>query len=786
MKKLFFVFLFLAVLGAGTVGVGYLYLASRLPSIESLKASPLQIPMRIYSKDGKLIAEFGNERRLPVAYQDLSDLLIKAVLATEDQRFFEHQGVDFLGLIRAAWYVLSTGTKVQGGSTITMQVARSFFLSPTKTYRRKLNEILLAKKIERELTKEEIITLYLNKIFFGNRAYGIAAAAQVYFGLTVDKLTLPQMALLVGIPQAPSKINPIADPAASLARRQHVLSRMLELHFISEEAYASASASPLGASYHGLPIELEAPYVAEMVRNDVIALFGKERAYTMGYKITTTIDATLQNVANSALRRTLLEYERRHGYRGPLARVSLQTFSSRETQVNLLARLPKVGGLRPALVLETMPKSAKILFSNEEVADLPLEEVSWARKRIHIDALGPIPRRAEEVVKAGDIIYVQLNKEGSFALSAIPEANGAFVAMSPQDGAVFALVGGVDYFYSNYNRVTQAYRQAGSSFKPFIYSAALKNGFTPASIVNDAPIVFTAGLQKAWRPKNYGGNFLGPMRLRDALAKSRNLVSVRLLKAVGIDPAISHAMLFGFEKDQLPENMTLSLGSASVTPLQLNTAYAVFANGGYHVTPYYIYQIQDMTGSVAFETKPETVCDNCDIALITENKITPATRVISEDNAYMMYSMLQQVITSGTGQRAKTLGRADIAGKTGTTNDQTDTWFAGFNKDLVATAWIGFSQPSSLGNHETGGRTALPMWIKFMEVALKGKPEKLPVQPITIFTAKINPKTGELADAEDPDAIDEVFSQNQLPNKTSHPSSSVSKKPTEILPEQLF
>lgn len=778
MKKLLGIFLVLFVLGMLGLGGSYLYFIEHLPSVASLKASPLQIPLRIYSKENKLIAEFGNERRLPVAYQDLPDLLIKAVLATEDQRFFEHDGVDVRGLIRAAWYVFSTGTRVQGGSTITMQVARSFFLSPEKTYRRKINEILLARKIERELTKEEIITLYLNKIFFGSRAYGIAAAAQVYFGLTVDKLTLSQIALLIGLPQAPSKINPLVNPAASLIRRQHVLDRMLEMEFISQEAHASAAVAPLGARYHGLPIELEAPYVAEMIRNDVIQWFGKERAYTQGYKVITTLDSALQNAANGALRRTLLEYEQRHGYLGPFARVSLQTLPTPEIQAKMLEEVPRVGGLRPALVLETAAKSAKIRFSNQEIAELSWEGLSWARKRMDPDVQGPIPRMASDVIKVGDIIHVYFNKEGKPILAGIPQANGAFVAMVPQDGRVFALVGGFDYFYSNYNRVTQSYRQAGSSFKPFIYSAALLYGFTPASIVNDAPIVFTAGLQKAWRPKNYGGNFLGPMRLRDALAKSRNLVSVRLLKAVGLQPTLSHLQLFGFEKEQLPENMTLSLGSASVTPLQMNTAYAVFANGGYRIKPYYIEQIQNLAGQVIYQAKPETACEAC---------ATPASRVISEDNAYLMYSMLQQVITSGTAQRAKSLGRTDLAGKTGTTNDQTDTWFAGFNQNIVATAWLGFNQPSSLGNRETGGHTALPMWIKFMEFALKDMPESVPPQPTSVVTAKINPRTGALADETDSEAIQEVFNQDRLPQKTApYASSGNTKNPREIMPEQLF
>ncbi len=780
----------------------YFYLTPKLPGIEHLKEAQMQLPLRIYTQDGKLMGEFGEMKRIPVHFSDLPDMMVKAVLSAEDDRFFEHPGVDYQGILRAAFMLITTGEKTQGGSTITMQVARNFFLSPEKTYLRKVNEILLSLKIERELSKEEILELYFNKIYFGNRAYGIASAAQAYYGVPLDQLTLAQMAMLAGLPKAPSTMNPIVNLPRALLRRNYVLKRMVTLEHIDQATYQQALDEVDNAKNHGFTIDVEAPYVAEMARSYMFERFGAE-VYKKGYKVFTTLDSRLQESANAALRQALLEYDRRHGYRGAEERIDLDDQSAWQYA---LKKYQPFGSLTPALVIKVEDQSVIARLPSDEITTVTWGGLSWARSYIDVDYRGPAPKVASDILEAGDIVWLQKgeSEEVPWYLTQMPTINGALVSLDPENGRIVSLVGGFHFTRSKFNRVTQARRQAGSSFKPFIYSAALEKGFTTASLVNDAPVVFEdSKLESVWRPENYSGKFYGPTRLREALTKSRNLVSIRLLRSIGIGYTTRYVAQFGFDKTRLPRNLSLALGSAAVTPLELADAYAVLANGGYRVEPYFMDRIIDANGETIEQADPATVCRQCekraridavdidddfasdeivttqpesenggsiirDSIIEIDETLTPAPRVISEQNAWLITSMMRDVIKRGTGKRAMALGRNDLSGKTGTTNDQLDAWFAGFNSSVVTVAWVGFDQIATLGARETGGKAALPMWVNYMRDALQGVPEPELVQPEGLVTVKIDPETGMLANVDQPNAIFETFREENVPTQQAH------------------
>ncbi|AMQ27375.1 TPA: penicillin-binding protein 1A [Legionella pneumophila] len=739
----------------------YLYLESQLPNVDSLKTVQLQVPLQIFSKEGLLIQEYGEKKRIPVTYDEIPPTLIHALIATEDQRFFEHPGVDVMGLGRAAVSMLKTGTKSQGGSTITMQVARNFFLSRKKTFLRKFNEIMLAIKIDRELSKEKILELYLNRVYLGNRAYGVGAAAMVYFGKSLKDLNLAELAMIAGLPQAPSTQNPIANPLAAKKRRDHVLERLLEEHYINEEQYQNAVNQPITAKYHGTNIKVKAPYVAEMIRQSLYDNFGPE-AYTKGYKVYTTIDGKLQNTANEVVEKNLIAYDHRHGYRGPIANIGEKDSQSPKIRQKYLRQYPELNSLIPAVVTEVREKEATAALQNGQIIIIPWEGMSWARPALKRGGwVGKSPTKAQQVVAAGDIIYVHPT-EKSWQLAQIPEAESAMVAMNPKNGAIEVLVGGFNFSKSKFNRATQSSRQPGSSFKPFVYAAALNNGYNLATLINDAPIVVDDPSQpNLWRPHNVNLKFNGPTRLKQALVQSKNLVSIRILDDIGIDYTIDFLTRFGFNKKSLPRALSLALGSLSISPMDLTTAYAVFANGGYKVEPYLIDHITDADGKILLQAKPSVVCDPCDKDKVDASTLAP--RVISEDIAFLMNTALRDVIQHGTGRAARVLNRQDIAGKTGTTNDQVDAWFAGFNPNLVVTTWIGFDNPKSL--HEYAANLALPLWIDFMKVALKDKPETELKQPENVIAVRIDPVSGLLAKPNQENGIIEYFRQNEVPSE---------------------
>ena len=762
-------FFFALVAGTGLVVVTVtaalairLHFVPQLPSAESLRDVPLQVPLRVYARDERLIAEFGEMRRRPLPLAEIPRMLRAAVVATEDEHFREHPGVDWRGIARAVAYLVRTGQKGPGGSTITMQVARNFFLGREKTYFRKLNEILLAFKIERELTKDEILELYLNKIFLGHRAYGVAAAAEVYYGRKLHELTLPQMAMIAGLPQRPSEFNPITNPKRAAARRNHVLRRLRDVGEIDEAGYREAAAAPVTASRHAPTAETEAPYVAEMVRQEVEKALGPS-AYTDSYAVHTTIDSRLQAAASGALREALLEYDRRHGYRGPEDRLDFETPPGPDEIEALLRDVPAVGGLLPAVVTRVAAKEATVHVRGEGEVVLPFEGVEWARPFISVNRRGAAPEKASDVLAPGDRIRVVRNGD-RWELAQIPQVQGALVAMDPEDGSILAMAGGFDFFRSKFNRGTQARRQPGSSFKPFVYASALARGFTAASLINDAPVVFDdPALESQWRPENYSGKFFGPTRLREALVKSRNLVSIRLLREVGVDFALDYLERFGFERERLPRSLTLALGSGEITPLESAAAYSVLANGGFAVHPWFVDRIEDRRRETAFAAAPARVCPGCEEGALEPEGATVARRVLPAGDTWILQSILRDVVRRGTGRKALALGRADLAGKTGTTNDQHDAWFCGFVPGLVAVAWVGFDEHETLGRHEFGGRAALPMWIKFMRTALAGVPERIPPPPEGLVKVRINPDTGRLAAASDPDALFETFRATRLP-----------------------
>lgn len=794
----------------------YLLIVPNLPSVESLKDVHFQVPLRVYTRDKQLIAEFGEKKRAPLDYEEIPPAMIQAVLAAEDNRFFEHPGVDYQGLLRAAFYLLRTGEKGQGGSTITMQVARNFFLSREKTYLRKLNEIMLALRIEDELSKQDILALYLNKIYLGNRAYGVGAAAQVYYGLPVDKLSVGQLAMIAGLPKAPSRYNPIVNPARALIRRNYILGRMRDLGYINEETYTRELETSDDARLHGLSREVTAPYVAEMVRAEMLSRYG-DATYSAGYKVITSLGSRLQTAANRAQRNALLAYDFRHGYRGPLSQHTLGDESGEEQWMTLLKPHREINGLLPALVLAVVEQTAVVYEPHRGVLRIDWPGLSWAAPSTTRGRVGAAPKTAADILVRGDVVYINDTNatrkgEEEWQLAQVPEVEGALVSLDPKDGAIRALVGGFNFTNSKFNRVTQAERQPGSNFKPFIYSAGLDKGFTAASLINDAPVVFEdKGLEATWRPENYSGKVFGPTRLREALVKSRNLVSIRLLRAMGVGYTINYVSRFGFDKPRLPRDLSLALGSGVVTPMEIVTGYAVFANAGYKTVPYFIDRIEDARGEVLYRAEPFTVCDWCEekfkamAASEDEPFVGPpvraemppvniAPRVLSPQNAYLIRSMMMDVIRRGTGRRALALRRSDIAGKTGTTNDQHDAWFSGYTSDLVATTWVGFDKPQPLGNRETGGRAALPMWLDFMRTGLKGLPVRGLAQPPGLVSVRIDPETGLLASAGHPKAIFETFRVENVPQRQAEilptpPSGDKGEQvqtPDAGVPEELF
>lgn len=740
-------------------GFLYLYLQSELPDVNSLNSVEFQIPLRIYTQDGKLIQEYGEKKSIPVRYDEIPKTLIYALIATEDQRFFEHSGVDVFGLGRAAIRMIKTGTKSQGGSTITMQVARNFFLSRKKTFLRKFNEILLAIKIDRELSKEKILELYFNRIYFGNRAYGVGAAANVYYGATLKELNLAELAMLAGLPQAPSTQNPIVNPIAAKKRRDHVLLRLLEEKYITQEQYQEAIHQPLTARYHGSNSEVSAPYVAEMIRASLYEHFGED-AYTKGYNVYTTIQSKLQLAANQVLVNQLIAYDQRHGYRGAVANVD-EMGLSKDKSTQLFAKYQAFANLVPSLVLSVGTKEARALTKLGEEVTISWKGMSWARPALRNGWMGKAPLNAHQILAIGDIVYVQ-KKDDLWYLTQVPQAESALVALNPNDGAIETLVGGFNFSKSKFNRATQSTRQPGSSFKPFIYAAALNKDYTLATLINDAPIVVDDPSQPTlWRPHNVNLKFNGPTRLKEALVRSQNMVSIRILDDLGFDYAINFVTHFGFQKKQLPRALALALGTLSVTPMDLTAAYAVFANGGYKIEPYMIDRITDNKGTLLLQATPVRVCNDCQ-----ENNNNPslhAPRVIPADIAFLMHTALKDVTQRGTAHSARILNRQDIAGKTGTTNDANDAWFAGYNADLVVTTWVGFDQPQPL--HEYAASSALPMWIDFMKIALKDLPEKPRLQPSNVVAVRIDPVSGLLAKDGAVNAIEEYFREQDVPTE---------------------
>ena len=799
----------------------YLYLSPKLPSVEELKEIELQIPLRIHSQDLKVIAEFGEKKRSPVRFEEIPQPMIDAFLAAEDDSFFEHRGIVISGLARAAVELVTTGSIRSGGSTITMQVARNFFLSKRQEFTRKFNEILLAFRIEEELSKQEILSLYTNKIYMGNRAYGVGAAAQVYYGKTLDQLSLGEIATIAGLPKAPSRYNPLANAERATQRRDWILGRMLSLGNINQSEYQAAKAEVDEASYHGSISEMDAAYAAEMVRQEVVSKFGL-KAYTEGYTAITTLDSALQSHAVTALQAGIMAYDQRHGYRGVE-----QTALEQDSWAEILRKTPVYGGLQPAIITEVADDHLQLI--SKDGLKLPL---NWAdgldglRTYRTVNARSAPITAATDIFVVGDLIRIQRHPGDRVSLAQLPEAQAAMVTLAPNNGGIRALVGGFDYRQSRFNRITQATRQPGSNFKPFIYTTALSNGFTAASIINDAPVVFDdSKLEDTWRPENDGGKFYGPTRLREALYRSRNLVSIRLLRRMGIDRTLEGLQSFGFKTSEMPLDLSLALGSHALTPLEIAAGYAVFANGGFQVNPYILDKVIDRHGTIIYQATPATACNPCvetvandtsksidfqleellnnlaqeslpdnekesweviKQALQTTSHVSavPAARVIDEQTAFLVDSMLKDVILRGTGVKAKKLNRTDLAGKTGTTNGPRDAWFSGYSPDLVTTAWVGFDDNALIGRNEYGGSAALPIWIDFMGAALAGKPEAKHPQPNGIVRVKIDAKTGKRV-APNQTGVYEYFKTKNVPELINTGSTAPTDNQSP-LPEDLF
>ena len=777
-KRLIKAGLFLVVLACLSLAALYFSMRSELPDINSLKDMQWQTPMQIFSADNKLINQFGEKKRIPLALNEFPQQLINAILASEDDRFYLHFGVDPIGMGRAVIGKLM-GKNKGGASTITMQVARNFFLTREVTYTRKIREIFLSFHIESLLTKDEILALYMNKIPLGHRSFGFGAAAQVYYGKDAKDLTLAQIAVIAGLPKAPSTKNPIRSPKNAKANRSIVLQRMFTAGYINSEEWSEANNAPITGKRHSAKIELNAPYIAEMAHQEMIELYGKEQAYTGGYKVYLTVNSTFQNAAKESVVNNMLSYDLRHGYRGAIKSLRQEQsninkdidqdgLSNKLDDNEIIEALQKVKSyqtLIPAVITNVVEQSANIkLFdidnNNQKIlidGEISWQGMSWAREFINDEIQGPVPKVANEILKYGDVVFVIETEEG-YKLSQLPQVSSALVSLSPDNGAIKAAVGGFSFKQSQFNRVTQAQRQVGSNIKPFIYSAALENGFTLASLVNDAPIdIWDRSSGTVWRPKNSPPTYDGDIRVRLALAQSKNVIAVRLLRSVGLDRIIPHLASFGFAPHDLPHNESLALGSASLTPLEVAAGFATFANGGFLVQPYLIDRIEDSFGKVLFQANPAIACEFCDdednqdkvnhisniSAEETNLPFIKAERVISPQNAFLVTQALNAAIWGfdwqvkpiwrGTGWRAQTLERKDIAGKTGTTNQSKDAWFSGFSRRLVTTSWIGFDDPgrnlgktisnSNLGKQqitglEAGAKSAQPAWINFMEVAL--------------------------------------------------------------------
>lgn len=785
-----------------------LYFAPGLPDVRQLQDFELHTPLRIYTRDGKLIGEYGEERRMAVTFDEIPEEFIQALLAAEDASFFEHRGVDPRGLARAALELISSGGDIQsGGSTITMQVARNYLLTLDRTFTRKIREILLALQMERILSKEEVLELYVNKIFLGHRAYGIAAAAEIYYNQPLEQLSLAQKAMIAGLPKAPSLFNPLTNPERSLIRRNWILYRMRHLGSIDQAAYEAAVQEPISARRHIAQVEVDADYVAEMARQYAIERFG-DTAYTGGYRIYTTLDSELQPFARQALGHGLIDYDTRHGWRGPeeqdisaslaeaqarterrgleveldespeIMETARQAAERSQTRVagidgdvsnwqQVLERTPGYGPLQPAIVVASEGREMRVLTRSGDIVTIEWDGLSWAREYRSPRARGAEPASAAEIASRGDLVRILQRDDSSWRLSQRPDAEGSIVVLDPSSGAILALQGGFSFNASKFNRALQAQRQSGSIFKPFIFLAALDTGLMTAStVVNDAPVVMHDG-SSMWRPVNSSGDFLGPTRLRVALARSRNLVTIRVLQSLGLDSTIQYLERFGFNPDRLPRGLSLALGSADLTPLEMTNAYAVLANGGHRVAPWFIERVtRGNDEELLEEAQPAIVCNECREGQteveIDSKRYTVAPSVADPTAVYILRDILRDVIERGTGRAALALERNDIVGKTGTTNDQRDGWFAGYNDDLVVSVWVGKDNNETIA--EYGGNVALPIWIDFMRQALDGRPEAMPEPPSQLVTMRVDAQTGRrLADGQ-PGGISELFHPDHLPD----------------------
>ena len=789
--------------------------------MQVLKDVQLQTPMQVFTKDGLLINQFGEKRRIPVTIDEIPQPLIDAFLATEDNRFYDHIGIDPIGIVRSAIVLISTGEKKQGASTITMQLARNFFLTREKAYIRKIKEIFIALHIENVLTKDEILELYLNKIELGNRAFGIGAAAQVYYGKELKDLTLAQMAMIAGLPKAPSALNPIRNPTRAKARRNVVLGRLLTENYITQDVYDDATSQPITAYFHGAEIDLYAPYISEMVRAEMVSRYGIDKAYNSGFKIFTSVESKVQKAAQTALVNNLHSYDMRHGFRGPTAILWDPEKQSALSEDKILAKLneaKEIGTLKAAAVINVDEKNATVLLKNAEQINLNWDNLKWARRYITRYRQGFAPTTATEILTPGMQIWVRKNSNNEYELSQLPEASSAIVSLDPQDGRIKAIVGGYSFEQSQYNRAIQAKRQVGSNIKPFIYSAALENGYTLASILNDAPInQWDKSQGVAWRPKNSPAVYNGPIRIRRALAQSKNVISVRLLRGVGLQRTADHLLKFGFKNSDINRSESLALGSASITPIELARGMSAFANGGHLIEPYFISEIQDAYGNSLFKANPSVVCDDTSDQSLTpdnttglfpqQNTDTPqlkcAPQVISKQNAFLIAQAMHSAVWgggnwshktgwSGTGWRAQALGRRDLSGKTGTTNDSVDTWFSGFNRNVMTSVWVGFDNPGNplgrtsynnnldsgqISGAESGAKTAQPAWVEFMKVALEGKPEAPIEPPEGLVSIRIDLETGLLSHKNDYTSRFEYFDKGTAPTKY------VMSQPTNIFEE---
>jgi penicillin-binding protein 1A len=736
-----------------------------LPSLEALTDYRPKIPLRIYSAEGTLLGEFGEERRALIKISDVPEVMKQAILAAEDDRFYEHGGIDYMGVIRAALSNFTSGSVKQGASTITMQVARNFFLTKEKTWARKFNEVLLTLKIEHSLSKDEILQLYINQIYLGQRAYGFASAAQVYFGKPLAQVTIAEAAMLAGLPKAPSSYNPVVNPKRAKLRQLYVLRRMHELNYITDDQFELAQQQPLVTIRSNQEFGIKSDYLAEMVRQAVYEKY-QDDAYTQGFKVYTTIRQRDQLAAYQAVRTGVLDYDRRQGYRGPEGFVDLHgDTSNTELLDETLQDVADSDDLIPAVVLAASPKLVQAYCKGGEIAEVSGDALLFAQSALNKKVA------LNQRINVGSIIRLRKDDQGIWQISQLPQVEAAFVSGNPRNGAIYSLVGGFDFDRTQFNHITQAWRQPGSSFKPFVYSAALEKGFTPATVINDAPLIFDAEQtgNEPWEPKNYDGKFEGPMRMRQALIKSKNLVSIRILQSITPEYAHDYITRFGFDPTKYPAYLTMALGAGSVTPLQMLTGYSVFANGGFLVSPYFIDRIEDARGTVLSKTIPEVAGNG-------------AKQVIDVRNAYTIVSMLQDVVKHGTGIRAMQLGRQDLAGKTGTTNDSIDAWFCGFHPTVVGIAWMGYDQPRSLGDRETGGGAALPIWMGYMGKVLKDVPEAVYTMPDNMVAVHINDE----GYRDDNSPLVEYFYQENVPPEHATPAPSEEIKPADTIKDQLL